>query len=502
MLRYAVSAIAFLVVFSGGLAPVFAEKRVALVIGNASYKHQPQLINASRDAEAIADSLRDLGFSVVRLERDLGRDVLRHKLIAFGDEAANADWALVYYAGHGIEMGGTNYVVPVDAQLKRDKHVRIEAVPLNEILEAVESASKLRLVILDACRNNPFLASIKRSRGRTRAIGRGLARIEPNKGTLVAYAARHGQVASDGDGKNSPYVSALLKHLSTPGLEISLMFRRVRDSVLKLTNGGQEPFTYGSLPGVELYFKREDNTVQSEPVPSVATIVPDRDDIVWAAISSSVNRGDFAFYLRQFPDGKHIDKARAKLASLTIIPERPPEKDPKDRENVTDPATIKDAQQRLYELNYEPGSADGRSGPLLAQAIKDFQTDANLSPDGALTRGLLKRLQSAGTLKPWGAIVYSPSSGNWGMAWGEETRTRAVAAAQKTCTNQCDKELSFFKGWCGAFAHADQGWSLSSRSSIEEARKQSLASCKSQATDCRILAAVCAGGSHKFVSAN
>ena len=238
---------------SAPAARVPAGKRVALVIGNSDYAAVARLPNPRRDADAVAASLRGIGFRTVTLETDLSRDKLVRALRAFQDEAETADWAMIYYAGHGIEVGGVNYLVPIDAQLKDDRDVQDEAVPLDRLLSAIEGAKKLRLVVLDACRDNPFVAQMRRSVG-TRSIGRGLARIEPEGGTLVAYAAKHGQVALDGDGANSPFVGALVKHLQTPGLEINKLFRLVRDDVMAVTGRKQEPFVYGSLPGEDFFF--------------------------------------------------------------------------------------------------------------------------------------------------------------------------------------------------------------------------------------------------------
>lgn len=493
--------LAFLLLFSDSSSSRAVEKRVALVIGNAAYEHQSQLVNPAHDSRSIAKRLEELGFTEVKLVSDLKRDALRHALISFSDTAADADWAVIYYAGHGIEMGGINYVIPVDAELKRDKHVRIEAVPLSEILDSVEPAKKLRLVILDACRNNPFLAKMKRSTSRRNTIGRGFARIEPDQGTLVAYAARHGQLALDGVGSNSPYVSALLDHMGTPGLELSLMFRRVRDSVLSKTNGEQEPYTYGSLPGTEFYFNGKASVARTAYIQPSANKL-DRDEIVWAAIANSSVRNDFAFYLRQFPKGRHAEEARAKLAALPDPLDNKLAPSPENETIVTDPALIRKAQRKLYDLNYEPGLPDGKMTATFSQAIKDFQSDINVKADGELRVKLLRRLMNAGSLKPWGAIVYSPATGNWGMSWGADTRKSAVEAAQKSCTRTCEKELSFFKGWCGAFAYSEGAWALSARSSAGEAKEQALSSCKPKNETCRILATVCAGGASKFVAAN
>jgi uncharacterized caspase-like protein len=173
----------------------------------------------------------------------------------FGDLAAGADWAVIYFAGHGMEIAGTNYLIPVDAKLEQQRHAEDEAMPLSRVLSKVGGASKMQLVILDACRNNPFIAKMRASGTAARSIRSGLASIEPESGVLVAYAARDGTTALDGD-TNSPYLEALVKHLAEPGLEISLLFRKVRDEVLTRTNRQQEPFTYGSLPAQPFYFRR------------------------------------------------------------------------------------------------------------------------------------------------------------------------------------------------------------------------------------------------------
>jgi uncharacterized caspase-like protein len=147
-----------------------------------------------------------------------------------------------------------NYMVPVDAVLKRDQSVKLEAVSLDEMMDAAAAAKKLRIVILDACRNNPFLARMTRTLA-SRSIGAGLASVEPQQGTLVAFAAKQGQTAEDGSGTNSPFVSAMLQHIGEPGVDVNIFFRKVRDSVLSATDNHQEPFVYGSLPGETLSFQ-------------------------------------------------------------------------------------------------------------------------------------------------------------------------------------------------------------------------------------------------------
>lgn len=228
-------------------------RRVALVVGNSSYTRVPVLRNASSDADAVADALRKVGFQTVVAASDLTREKFVAALRDFEDEAEDADWAVIYFAGHGIEMGGMNYLVPTDARLRTDRDVQDEAVSLDRVLAATERAKKLRLVVLDACRDNPFVTQIRRTVA-TRSIGLGLGRIEPETGTLVVYAAKDGQVAMDGDDGHSPFAKALVKYVATPRLEINKLFRLVRDDVLASTKRQQEPFVYGSLPGEDFYF--------------------------------------------------------------------------------------------------------------------------------------------------------------------------------------------------------------------------------------------------------
>ncbi|MEQ9016215.1 MAG: caspase family protein [Marinovum algicola] len=237
-------------------------ERVALVIGNAAYEHAQRLNNPLNDADAIAAKLEDLGFAVTR-ESDLDEDGLEEALKRFNRAAHGAAMAVVYYSGHGLELDGENYLVPTDAELESAWDVSLETVSLEDVENAVSPADTLRLIILDACRDNPFLTAMERPRGLTKSVDKGLGRVEPGRpNTLIAYAARHGTTASDGTGTHSPYAAALLEEIDEPGLEISLLFRRVRDRVLEAT-GNQMPFTYGSLSGEPIYL----NPPEPDPDP-------------------------------------------------------------------------------------------------------------------------------------------------------------------------------------------------------------------------------------------
>jgi len=243
-----------LVVICAGLAGLYAlpaeARRVALVIGNSEYQHTRVLPNPRNDAEAIAKLLRDIGFADVALKTDLAYRAMREELRAFAGKAGDADVAIVYYAGHGIEVAGENYLVPTDAKLARDLDLEYEAITLASVLNAVSDARKLKLVILDACRNNPLGDKLALRAGVTREVSRGLVRIESKGDVLVAYSAKAGTVAQDGKGKHSPYAEALLQHMPTPGVDVLRMFGQVKEAVLGATDRKQEPWLYGS-PGGE-----------------------------------------------------------------------------------------------------------------------------------------------------------------------------------------------------------------------------------------------------------
>src|SRR5262245_1958855 len=249
----AVMAGALLCVTPLAAAPAPPEKRVALVIGNSAYRNVPALTNPTNDAGDVAVAFERLGFTVRRITNGTYED-MRRGLLEFGRQVRGADIAVVFYAGHGIEVGGENWLIPIDAELRSDIDVDHEAMGLRSVLPAVESASKLGLVILDACRNNPFAAKMQRTI-RTRAVSRGLASVEPAGNVLVAYSAKDGTTAADGDGRNSPFTTSLLKHIETPGLEINFLFRNIRDDVIQSTKREQQPFVYGSLSKEAIYLK-------------------------------------------------------------------------------------------------------------------------------------------------------------------------------------------------------------------------------------------------------
>ena len=379
--RGAVQAAALLLALGSVLAPAAATAagRVALVVGNSAYAHIGALPNPGNDAADVGAALRRLGFEVT-VARDADRAALNDALRAFTRRSAGADVALVFYAGHGMEMDGVNYLLPVDARLERDTDVRFETVSLDDVLAVTEGAA-LRLVILDACRNNPLSRSMQRTRA-SRRVSRGsfgdLNEDLLGDETLVAYAAAAGTTADDGEGRNSPFTSALLAHLEQP-LEILTLFRRVRAGVLAATDGRQRPHEYQSLVGehylgdAALGLDRDARRAVQRGLaaagfdpgppdgvfgpgtraairawqagqgaaatgyldgPAAATlgapIVLPAETVFWESIRESANAAEFEEYLARWPSGIYATLATNRLMALRESP--PPDVRPRDRE--------------------------------------------------------------------------------------------------------------------------------------------------------------------------
>lgn len=248
-----------------------AEERVALVIGNGAYRSLTALPNPPADAAAVAARLRGLGFAVTE-RADLDKQGMEDVIRQFGRQAAHADVAMVYYAGHGVQVGGRNYLVPVGAGMpEREQDLRYDFVDLATVLEELAGARRLRIVVLDACRDNPIAARLSRSLGRSLGADRGLAPPPSMDNTLVAYATAADATAADGNGPHSPFTTALLQHLEDRGLDIRLMFGRVRDEVRRQTDNRQNPFVYESLGGDSFAFNADPASGSPSAGPTVPT---------------------------------------------------------------------------------------------------------------------------------------------------------------------------------------------------------------------------------------
>jgi uncharacterized protein len=323
-------------------------KRVALVIGNSTYAEVGELNNPHADAVALAKALKDAAFDDVKLVENLNFEQMRRELKDFSNLAAGADIAVIYYAGHGVEMPEQNYLIPVDAKLLRSTDIEFEAITLASVRSAVSGATKLRMVVLDACRNNPFkLAS---NDGKKRAANRGLAAVEPGASEFIAYSAKEGTLAQDGPPKgNSPFATALLKSLSRPGVDIRLMFGQVRDDVLAATGREQEPYTYNSLGGEAIYL------VPPTPAPVLAAApVANAAAEEWALVQNSSSQAVLeAFRDKYGSDPLYRSLVEEKLAllkgPLIALPKTIAPNPPKTDVSIGNPATIEVPKAKPFE---------------------------------------------------------------------------------------------------------------------------------------------------------
>ena len=323
--------LAFCLAFALGItlatqSAALADRRIALVIGNGSYENAGVLANPTHDADAVADLFTKAGFDSVDRRRNLGVVEFKRAVREFVDRAASADVAVVYYSGHGLEIGGVNYLIPVDAKLTSVLDMEDEAVSLDRILVAAGHVKKLSLIILDACRENPFHPAADDAHV-TRGVSMGLAGVGPTVAdTLIAFAAKAGSVSYDGDGRNSPFTTALLKYITQPGLDIRLALGKVRDDVLRATNHRQEPYVYGSLGGDSV-------ALVPAPVaaaPSVAAVPPaaaspaaappanpDADEASdYRTTERFASLDGWRAFLAIHPDGAYARLARAEVDKL------------------------------------------------------------------------------------------------------------------------------------------------------------------------------------------
>lgn len=336
-------AIALGLIFGICSAPCSADQKdFAFVVGNSNYESVSPLSNPANDATLIAKNFEDLGFEV-DLHFDLSHSEFIQAVQSFRRKSRNAERTVVYYAGHGIEFDGKNYIIPTNATLESDIDVDFETIQL-EFLVANTPASAVQIVIIDACRDNPFYGTMERS---TRSSAkRGLARVEPTGNTLIAYAAKAGTVAFDGDSQNSPYAMALSDALTRPGLDIGRLFREVRASVLLDTGNRQEPVTYGSLPPEDVFFNPPVvSQPASPPDTSLETkglqasgenpaIQRELDLEFWKSVSEQGSLEDYRLYLDQFPKGVFSSVALRRIEQLETAnePSGPVDPEKKDQE--------------------------------------------------------------------------------------------------------------------------------------------------------------------------
>ena len=299
-----------------------ADKRVAFVVGNGAYKNVAPLPNPAIDAKSMAKLLRNVGFDVVE-GANLTRDKMTERLLEFGKKAEGADVALFFYAGHGIAINGTNYLLPVDADLKSEMDVKLgSAINIDVTLDQTMADAKVKLVFLDACRDNPFAAKIKsNSATRSVSVQSGLAEMKSGEGTLIAFATGPGQTALDGqDGTNSPFTRALMANIASPGVEIQQAMTKVRAQVNEETNKNQLPWGHTNLIGSVYLNPAPAAAGSAVAAPNVPAVIAGPASEVelefWRSIKDSNKPEELNAYLTNYPNGTFKSLALARIASL------------------------------------------------------------------------------------------------------------------------------------------------------------------------------------------
>ena len=373
-----------------------ADRRVAFVVGNGTYKNVAALPNPPIDAKSMAGALRNIGFDVVE-GTNLTRDKMTERLLEFGKKAQGADVALFFYAGHGIAISGTNYLLPVNADIKSEMDVKLgAAINIDLTLDQTMGDAKVKLVFLDACRDNPFAAKIKsNSATRSVSVQSGLAEMKSGEGTLIAFATGPGQTALDGqEGTNSPFTRALLANIATPGVEIQQAMTKVRAQVNEETNKGQLPWGHTNLTGaVYLNPAAAPAATSAGPASAPAAVASGGGSDVelefWRSIKESNKPEELNAYLSNYPNGQFKSLALARIASLQDGPST-------TTRNLTtgvDPATFNAESNQTTEDQIGLDKGQRRDVQRRLTGL-GFDTKVNGKFDES-TRAVINRWQSA-----------------------------------------------------------------------------------------------------------
>jgi uncharacterized caspase-like protein len=390
--------------------PAHAERRVALVIGNSAYEHVPQLVNPKNDAADMAKKLEDLGFEVV-VGEDLDLSSMRKAAREFTGKLEGADLSLFFYAGHGLQVNGSNFMAPVDAKLASYDDLDYEVMPMDMILAAMERKTKVNLIFLDACRDNPLAENLARSMGtRSSAVGRGLAKLGSGVGSLIAFATQPGNVALDGDGRNSPFTTALLKHLGTPGQSVTDDLIQVRKEVLDATEGKQVPWDNSSLTGPVVLKEKPKEEPKVEAAPAAEAKAPQPADnavelAYWDSVKDSDDPRLLEKYLKKYPEGAFADLAQVKIEVLkTKAAEKPAA--PAQPDNAAELAywnSIKDSGGTAYLEAYLAKYPQGQFADLARiriDEIKAAQVKAEAEAKAKEEADKLKAIETAKLEQP------------------------------------------------------------------------------------------------------
>lgn len=384
MLAAVFTAVSAAIVLLAAPTPALAEKRVALVIGNAAYRQAPALRNPANDAADLSAALRRLNFEVVTA-LDVDAAALEDVLARFRAVLQGADAAVLIYAGHGVQVGGVNYLLPVDAQLRSEFALRREAFPFQDIIQVMEASARVNVVVIDACRDNPLAETLQRgipSGSRSAAVGRGLARIDAVGGTtLIVFATAPGDVAEDGAaGRNSPMATALLRHIETPGVDVEEMLKRVTHDVRQATDGRQRPERLSQLVSRFEFRPAGEAAVSALPQPprpfqDGAAGQNRREELLyWESVKDSGDLALIRSYLDRYPSGVFSTIARARLRAASLPPPAP-QPTPAHEENVR--GEMEDpAEQRITDYIVHD----------YLRGVRLYADTVDLFENGAMTR--------------------------------------------------------------------------------------------------------------------
>jgi uncharacterized caspase-like protein len=376
-----------------------ADKRVAFVVGNGAYKNVAQLPNPPIDAKAMAGVLRNVGFDVVE-GTNLTRDTMTQKLLEFGKRAQGADVAVFFYAGHGIAISGTNYLLPIDADIKSEMDVKLgAAINIDLTLDQTMNDAKVKLVFLDACRDNPFAAKIKATATRSVSVQQGLAEMKSGEGTLIAFATGPGQTALDGqEGTNSPFTRALIAHVTQPGVEIQQAMTEVRAQVNEETSKGQLPWGHTNLIGAVYLNPAAPPAAAAAPVsPATAPLTTastnaagnDVELEFWRSVKDSNKPEELNAYVTNYPKGQFKPLALARIAAL----ENGPSTTTRNLTPGVDPATYTEDANQVTEDQIGMKAGQRRDAQRRLTGL-GFDTKQTGKFDDE-TRAVIKRWQAA-----------------------------------------------------------------------------------------------------------
>jgi len=481
--------IAVLAIIIAGTAPALA-KRVALVIGNGAYLNTVQLPNPANDAQTMAAKLRGLGFEVVA-GQDQTYTEMRRSVMDFAKKAYGAEIALLFYAGHGMQIAGQNLLIPVDARIEDETSLDFETISVDFILRQMSKDVKVQMVFLDACRDNPLARTLARRMGPSRSgnVGAGLAEIKMQEtggeGSVIAFATSPGDVALDGDGANSPFTSALIRHIDTPNASIQTVMTRVTGDVYQETEKRQRPWVNASLIG-EVFLNKQAAAAKAPttevaslgtaatatpPAPAAvntaaqSTIAWEREKLVWETVKESNNVADFQSYLDAYPDGTFAGFARnsikrlesqsqvasvnpttvpgttAKAGSSGVVATLP---DPQKAIPGTEATEAslgwnrtarREVQARLNLSGHDVGNPDGAFGPKTRAGVTAWQTANGIVPTGYFTAAqyALLTTQTAAQYTAYAAELQRKQQA--AAASRSATSTRRTTTTQRRTTN-------------------------------------------------------------------